>query len=214
MAKHGTEMLLSQYQNSPNLKAYIECFLSEFDEVKVAIADSIKYRRLADSFGVMVDDIAYLVGATRIIYGAASLGFFGFYSNPGAEPAGDDTVLPLEGGVLRSDADKESGDFVRTDTQLKGAIKARIIKTMTNCNIEDIIDFCDLVIGRSLKLEIKEGPLKMDFILHEKLSVSDKVLIAHMLPDIKPSGVSITLADTAGTIVLVYSSIVYPPDNL
>lgn len=214
MAKHGTEMLLSQYQNSPNLKAYIECFLSEFDEVKVAIADSIKYRRLADSFGVMVDDIAYLVGATRIIYGAASLGFFGFYSNPAAEPAGDDTVFPLEGGVLRSDADKESGDFVRTDTQLKGAIKARIIKTMTNCNIEDIIDFCDLVVGRSLELEIKEGSLKMDFILHEKLSVSDKVLIAHMLPDIKPSGISITLADTSGSIALVYSSLVYPPDNL
>ena len=214
MAVHGTDMMLSQYQNSPNLKAYIQCFIDEFAEVKTAMEETIKYRRLADSFGVMVDDIAYLVGASRIIYGASALGFFGFYSNPGAEPAGDDTVLPLEGGVLRSDSDKESGDFVRTDEQLKGAIRARIIKNMTNCCIEDIIAFCDLVIGRSLKLEIKEGAGKMDFIVHEKLSVSDKVLIAHMLPDIKPAGIAITLADTAGEIILVYSSIVYPPDNI
>lgn len=214
MAKHGTEMMLSQYYKSPNLKAYIECFVSEFAEIKVAMEETIKYRRLADSFGVMVDDIAYLVGASRIIYGAAALGFFGFYSNPSAEPAGDDTVQPLDGGILRSDADKESGDFVRTDSQLKGAIRARIIKTVTNCNIEDIINYCDLVIGRSLPMEIKEGPLTMDFIIHEKLSVSDKVLIAHMLPDIKPSGVAITLADSAGKIVLVYSSVNYPPDQL
>ncbi|QHJ82522.1 MAG: hypothetical protein [Bacteriophage sp.] len=211
---NGVGMLLSQYKLSPNLKEYIQCFMDEFSEVNAAMDDTIKYRRLADSFGVMVDDIAYLVGASRIIYGAASLGFFGFYSNPGAEPAGDATVLPLEGGILRSDADKESGDFVRTDTQLKGAIRARIIKTMTNCNIEDILSYCDLVIGRSLPMEVKEGQLKMDFIIHEKLSVADKVLIAHMLPDIKPSGVSITLADSAGSIILVYSSVNYPPDNL
>lgn len=214
MAKHGVAMLLSQYKKSPNLKAYIQNFMDEFDEVQEALTQTIKYRRLADSFGIMVDDIAYLVGASRIIYGAASLGFFGFYSNPGAEPAGDDTILPLEGGVLRSDSDKESGDFVRTDEQLKGAIRARIIKNMTNCCIEDILDFCDLVVGRSLKLEIKEGSGKMDFIVHEKLSVSDKVLIAHMLPDIKPAGIAITLADSAGSIVLVYSNTVYPPDKL
>lgn len=214
MAKHGVAMLLSQYKRSTNLKNYIQCFMDEFNEVQVAIADTIKYRRLADSFGIMVDDIAYLVGASRTIYGAAALGFFGFYSNPGAEPAGDDTVIPLEGGILRSDSDKESGDFVRTDLQLKGAIRARIIKNITNCCIEDIIDFCDLVLGRSLKLEIKEGQGKMDFILHEKLSVSDKVLLSHMLPDIKPAGIAITLADSSGGISLVYSSIVYPPDNL
>lgn len=214
MAKHGVAMLLSQYKRSTNLKNYIQCFMDEFNEVQVAIEDTIKYRRLADSFGIMVDDIAYLVGASRTIYGAAALGFFGFYSNPGAEPAGDDTVIPLEGGILRSDSDKESGDFVRTDLQLKGAIRARIIKNITNCCIEDIIDFCDLVLGRSLKLEIKEGQGKMDFILHEKLSVSDKVLLSHMLPDIKPAGIAITLADSSGGIALVYSSIVYPPDNL
>ena len=213
MAKHGIDMLLSQYKNSPNLKAYINCFIDEFAEVKKAIADTIKYRRLADSFGVMVDDIAYLVGASRIIYGAESLGFFGFYSNPAAYPAGDDNN-PAVGGILRSDTDRESGDFTRTDAQLKDAIRARIIKNYTNCMIEDILDFCDLVLDEELDLEIVEGFQKMDFIVHRTLTVQQKILMAHMLPDIKPAGISITLSDDAGEIALVYSSVTYPPDHV
>lgn len=209
--KHGLDMLLSQYYHSPNLKKYIQCILDEFAEVKQAMADSVKYRYLADSFGVMVDDIAYIVGASRIIYGAAALGFFGFYSNPGAYPAGDDND-PTVGGVLRSDADKESGDFVRSDPQLKDAIRARILKITGNCNIEQLITYIELVIGRELDLEIKEGHQKMDYIVHGKLSISERVLMAYMLPDFKPVGISISLADDTGSITLVYGSTDYPPE--
>lgn len=209
--KHGLDMLLSQYYHSPNLKKYIQCILDEFAEVKQAMEDSVKYRYLADSFGVMVDDIAYIVGASRIIYGAAALGFFGFYSNPGAYPAGDDND-PTVGGILRSDADKESGDFVRSDPQLKDAIRARILKITGNCNIEQLIAYIELVIGRTLDLEIKEGHQKMDYIVHGKLSISERVLMAYMLPDFKPVGIAISLADDTGSITLVYGSTDYPPE--
>lgn len=211
--RHGLDLLLSQYKQSTNLQKYIKCFIDEFAEVKQAMSDSVKYRYLADSFGVMVDDIAYLVGASRTIYGAASLGFFGFFTNPGAFPAGDDND-PSIGGILRSDGDKESGDFVRTDAQLKNAIRARIIKIVGNCNIEQLITYVDLVLGREIDLEIKEGHQKMDFIVHGKLSVAEKVLMAYMLPDFKPVGISISLKDDAGAISLVYVSNVYPPEKL
>ena len=211
--RHGLDLLLSQYKQSTNLQKYIKCFIDEFAEVKQAMSDSVKYRYLADSFGVMVDDIAYLVGASRTIYGAASLGFFGFFTNPGAFPAGDDND-PSVGGVLRSDGDKESGDFVRTDSQLKNAIRARIIKIVGNCNIEQLITYVDLVLGSEIDLEIKEGHQKMDFIVHGKLSVAEKVLMAYMLPDFKPVGISTSLKDDAGPISLVYVSNVYPPEKL
>lgn len=211
--RHGLDLLLSQYKQSTNLQKYIKCFIDEFAEVKQAMSDSVKYRYLADSFGVMVDDIAYLVGASRVIYGAASLGFFGFFTNPGAYPAGDDND-PSLGGILRSDSDKESGDFVRTDAQLKNAIRARIIKIVGNCNIEQLITYVDLVLGREIDLEIKEGHQKMDFIVHGKLSVAEKVLMAYMLPDFKPVGISISLKDDDGPISLVYVSNVYPPEKL
>lgn len=210
--KHGLDMLLAQYQHSHNLRAYIKCILDEFEEVKTAMADSVKYRYLAESYGVMVDDIAYLVGASRTIYGAAALGFFGFYDNPGAYPAGDDNN-PALGGILRSDSDKESGDFVRTDTQLKNAIRARIVKIVGNCNIEQIITYIELVLGREIDLEIKEGTGKMDYVIHETLSVPDRVLLAYMLPDFKPVGIPITLADASGNIALVYNSTDYPPED-
>ena len=209
--KHGLDMLLTQYSHSPNLKQYIKCILDEFAEVKQAITDTVKYRYLADSFGVMVDDIAYIVGASRIIYGAAALRYFGFYSNPGAYPAGDDNDQSI-GGILKSDSDKESGDFVRTDAQLKSAIRARILKITGNCNIEQLITYIELVIGRTLDLEIREGHQKMDYIIHGKLSIAERVLMAYMLPDFKPVGVAITLADDSGNIALVYASKDYPPE--
>lgn len=209
---HGLDMLISQYSQSPNLRKYIQCFLGEFGEVKQAISDAIRYRYLADSFGVMVDDIAYIVGASRIIYGAAALGYFGYYDNPGAYPAGDDND-PSVGGTLKSDSDKESGDFVRSDPQLKNAIRARIIKIMGNCNIEQLIAYIELVLGRTVDLEIKEGHQKLEFIIHGKLSVSERVLMAYMVPDFKPAGISATLGDDTGNIALVYVSNVYPPEE-
>lgn len=213
MAKHGLDMLMGQYALSTNLKQYIQCMLDEFAEVKKANADVVKYRYLADSFGVMVDDIAYLVGASRVIYGAASLGYFGFYSNPGALPAGDDND-PTLGGILRSDGDRESGDFVRTDSQLKQAIRARVIKIFGNCNIEELLAYVDLVLGYTLDLEIKEGFQSMEYIVHGRLSVADKVLLAYMIPDFKPVGINVTLRDDAGEIALVYVGNVFPPERL
>ena len=210
--KHGVDMLLSQYKQSENLKKYVSIIVSEFEEVRKAQEDSIKYRYLADSFGVMVDDIAYLVGASRVIYGADALGYFGFYSNPGAYPAGDDNN-PNIGGILKSDSDKDSGDFVRTDTQLKQAIRARIIKIMGNCNVEQLITYAELVLGQTVDLEVREGHQTIDYIVHGTLSVADKVLLSYMLPDFKPAGIAITLADNSGDIALAYVSKIYPPEK-
>lgn len=207
--KRGLEMLLSQHKSSTNLQKYIKCFLDELAEVEQVMSDINKYRYLANSFGVMVDDIAYLVGASRVLYGAAALGYFGYYDNPAAESTGDDN-RPGVGGILRSDGDRESGDLVRSDLQLKNAIRARIIKCVSNCRIDDILAFCDLVVGRSLDLEIVEGNLKMDFIVHSTLPVSDKVLLSFMIPDIKPVGITATLKDDSGNIALVYYSKDYP----
>ncbi|AGV99274.1 hypothetical protein PM1_058 [Pectobacterium phage PM1] len=211
--KSGLDMLLSEYANSPNLKKYIKCFLDEIAEVRQALDASIRYRYLADSYGVMVDDIAYIVGASRVITGATALGYFGFYKNPQAFPAGDDNN-PSVGGVLKSDNDKDSGDFVRTDMQLKNAIRARVLKIVGACTIEQTIMYLDLMIGRSLKTEIVEGSLKMEIKIHETLSVADKLILAYMIPEFKPCGVQVTLEDAAGQIQLVYSSTYYPPESL
>lgn len=213
MPKHGMDLLLTQYKESESLKAYIQCFVDEFKEVKDAIKNSIKYRYLADAFGMMVVDVAYLVGASRVIYGAEAMGFFGFYEEPSALPAGDDN-RPGYGGILKSDHDKDGGDFTRSDAQLKDAIRARIVKIVGRCQIDELITYCELVLGRELPLQIVEGNLKVLFKIHEELPLQDKVILAYMLPDFKPQGISFTLEDTAGNIALVYGSPIYPPEEL
>lgn len=210
--KHGLDMLLSQYKNSPNLKMYIQCILDEFEEIHQANRDTVKYRYLSESFGVMVDDIAYLVGTSRIIYGAAALGYFGFFTNPGAYPAGDDRNHAL-GGILRSDADRESGDYVRTDQQLVNAIKARVVKIVGNCSIEQLIEYVELILGRTVDIEIVQGHQTLDYTIHETLSVADKVVLAYMLPDFKPVGIAMTLKDDGGNIALMTTSKTYPPEG-
>lgn len=210
--KHGIDMLLAQYHESPNLKKYIQIIVDEFAEVRQAMSDSLKYRYLADSFGVMVDDIAYLIGASRVIYGAAALGYFGFFDNPGAFPAGDDNRQRY-GGVFRSDSDRESGDFIRTDSQLKNAIHARIIKITGSCTVEQLITYVELILGRDIDLEIVEGDKNIQFKIHEELEVQEKVILSYMIPDFKPVGKTATLKDSAGNIALVRNSEVYPPET-
>jgi hypothetical protein len=207
--KHGLDLLLNQYSNSQSLKEYIQCILSEFDEVKKALQDIVKYRYLADSFGVQVDDIAYLVGASRTIYGAKALGYFGYYEDPEAYGTGDDNQ-PGIGGRLKSDYDRDSGDFVRTDVQLKNAIRARIIKATSGCTLNDMYNFCDLIVGRSLPMVITEGKLSVDFHVKEELPVGDKVILSFAIADIKPAGITATFRDNSGNIELVYYSKDYP----
>ncbi|MBI0275399.1 DUF2612 domain-containing protein [Hafnia alvei] len=197
--KHGIELLLSQYQNSPNLKQYISLLIEEFMILRVVFAEVVKYRYLAKSFGVQVDDVAYLVGASRVIYGAAPIGYFGYYDNAQALGAGDDNDRS-EGGVFKGDGDKDSNDLILNDSQLKGAIRARIIKTVTNCSINDLLLYCDLLVGRELDIEIIETPASIKVRYHGTFSLNERALMANILPDIKPVGVNTTLVDDSGNI--------------
>src|SRR5450830_1277911 len=127
-------MLLMQYQNSPNLSAYIGCFLSEVDELSSAIQDSINLRYLADAFGNQLDDIGAIVGIGRIFYGAAPLGNFGFYDDPqSATPSIGTLTDPTIGGRYKSITDISAEDLVLDDETYKRVIYAKIIKNRTNC---------------------------------------------------------------------------------
>lgn len=202
MQRHGLDLLLAQYRNSPNLIKYISILLSEFD-LLVKVFDDIKIkRRLTIARGQQLDDIAELVGTSRIVYGADPLGYFGYYDNPQASG--------IDVGIFKSEDGKDSGDLILSDKQLKNRIKARIIKTMGNVCIEDLLEYCDLTLGRNLDIELTEGTASVNLKYHGILSPADKALLATTLTDIKIVGVPITLQDDGGDIVLQYDSKDYP----
>lgn len=196
-------LLLMQYKSSPNLSAYINCFLQEVDIVNKAIEDSINLRYLSDAFGKQLDVIGEIVGIGRIFYGAASLGYFGFYNDPqSASPSIGDAFAPTIGGIYKSITDRNSADYVMDDVTYKKAIYAKIIKNMTNCCIEDVLLYIDLVIGFSCDTEIKEGNSHVDIYIHESLTQLQRISIGLLINGVRPICTSMTLRDNHGTIVI------------
>lgn len=196
-------MLLAQYKDSPNLAAYIGCFMAEIDIISKAIQDSINLRYLADAFGVQLDVIGEIVGIRRIFYGAAALGYFGFYDDPqSAVPsigsASDSTI----GGVYKSITDRPSADYVMDDTTYKRAIYAKIVKNMTNCCIEDVLLYIDLVVGEVCDTEIVETSCNVSIYIHENLNQLQRISLSLLISGIRPVGVSMQLRDNHGVIAV------------
>lgn len=196
-------LLLMQYKSSPNLSAYIDCFLQEVDIINKAIEDSINLRYLSDAFGKQLDVIGDIVGIGRIFYGAASLGYFGFYDDPqSANPSIGDAASPTIGGVYKSITDRDSADYIMDDIAYKKAIYAKIIKNMTNCCVEDVLLYIDLVVGRACDTQITESVLHVDIYVHEDLTQLQRIALGLLIDGVRPICTSMTLMDNHGAIVI------------
>ena len=197
------ELLLAQYKDSPNLSAYINCFVAEIDIISKAIEDTINLRYLADATGKQLDVIGEIVGLGRIFYGAAALGYFGFYDDPqSAVPSIGDTNTPGVGGIYKSISDRAAADYVMDDVTYKKAIYAKIVKNMTNCCIEDVLLYIDLIIGFSCDTQITESNCQVDIYVHENLNQLQRISLSLLISGVRPVGVSMTLRDNYGTIVI------------
>lgn len=196
-------LLLMQYKSSPNLSTYIDCFLQEVNIVNKAIQDSINLRYLSDAFGKQLDVIGEIVGIGRVFYGAASLGYFGFFDDPqSANPSIGDANSPTVGGIYKSVTDRDSADYVMDDITYKRAIYAKIIKNMTNCCIEDVLLYIDLVVGFSCDTEIVESNAQVDIFVHEDLTQLQRISLGLLMNGVRPICVLMNLRDNHGAIVL------------
>lgn len=59
------DRLISQYKNSPNLKAYISIFTDQLQELEDAGFDLLNFRDLDSAYGAQVDLLARVVNAER-----------------------------------------------------------------------------------------------------------------------------------------------------
>jgi hypothetical protein len=197
------QLLLMQYKSSPNLSAYIDCFLKEVDIISKAIQDSINLRYLSNATGKQLDVIGEIVGIGRIFYGAASLGFFGFYDDPRSEiPSIGSATDTTVGGIYKSVSDKDALDYVMDDVTYKKTIYAKIVKNMTNCCIEDVLLYIDLIAGMNCDTEIVESNCQSDIFIHEDLKQIQRISLSLMVSGIRPIGVEMTLRDNHGAIAV------------
>lgn len=197
-------MLLMQYKDSPNLYAYINCFLQEVNAVSKAIQDSINLRYLADATGAQLDVVGDLVGIGRVFYGAAPLGYFGFYDDPqSAIPSIGSVTDMTVGGVYKSITDIGAADFVMDDVTYKRAIYAKIIKNRTNCCVEDVLQYIDLITGQVCDTEIVETHCFSTIYIHEDLNQLQRIALSLMISGMRPICFGMSLRDNHGTIAIV-----------
>ena len=188
------DLLISQYKNSPNLQEYIKSFTSPIQVIMPALADSIDSRSIDLASGHALDKIATTVGESRLIKGAAALGYFGFKAEPSAEG--------LSIGTFYSYGDKTTGDLRLTDIALRRLIRARIILNTRPLTVENCIEYYELLLGRALDLQVMNAPANsaayFKLVFHERLSTSDKTLLNVRYA--KPVGVWLDMEDEDGPI--------------
>lgn len=201
-ADRGLSLLISQYASSTNLQTYIGIFLKQFEDLYQAEEDCNTKRYIDTAVGYQLDVLAEIVGTGRVIPGAGALGYYGHYEAPSALGMGDDNDENI-GGVLRGEGQQVTGDLTLTDAQLRKVIRAKVIKNTTHCGTENVIDYIELVLGRTVDIEITNPtPASIDVNIHEYLVVNDRTLLAATIKEIKPAGVTMTLQDNSGVISL------------
>lgn len=201
--KRADKIILSQYNLSTNLHKYIECFTIVFNDVLQAAVQVATQRYLDYASGQQLDVIGVIVGQPRQLAGSKPLGYFGYYDNAQAQDPSVGTDFDATvGGILKGDLDKDSADFILTDDDYVNVLKAKILKNSSNCSVDDVIKYVNLIIGRPVNLEIIESEVENAAHLryHEKLSTIDKAILASLIKQIKVGGVRYTMEDNGGII--------------
>lgn len=204
------DKMLWQYRGAENLQAYIKALAYEIDAITKATEDTINLRYLADAFGYQLDVIGEIVGQGRVFYGAASLGYFGFYDEPqSAVPSIGDIFDVTVGGIYKGLGDKDSGDLVLGDEAYRRSIYAKIIQNGSNCRINHMLTFIDLITGVTCNTEITEpNPCEVHINIKEDLTQPQRINASLLLPNLRPVGVKMTAEDNYGVITLAGPSVV------
>lgn len=191
------ELLITQYQDAPNLKAYIKAFTKPIESIVYACCDSVSSRSIDKATGYSLDKIGKVVGEKRVMVGAAALPYFGFNENASA--------LGLSEGIFFSYGGPTTGDLVLGDPQFRRLIRARILKNISGGRVEDMIKYCDLLTGKEYDLEIDTSKVSSAHLrFHATLPVEDKLLLSLRVAHIAPVGVEVTMEDDAGSIEVIY----------
>lgn len=192
------ELIISQYKNSENLKNYIKAITRPIQSIVPVSGEAIKSRQIKSATGYSLDKIGKTVGEGRIIVGAAALEYFGFNKAPAA--------LGLDVGIFFSYGDATTGDLVLTDMQYRNLIRARILKNTSGGRREDVLKYCELLIGREADIEITSGVCTTDIFFKEALQPQDKLLLAVRVSSIVAVGVKVTLRDINGIIEVFHDT--------
>jgi hypothetical protein len=140
----GLGRLAYQYQDSTKFKAYIESFLAELEELKIARLQLLNDRWLDSAKGVNLDNLGEIVGIERPTVPQSLVGFFGFSDDTDALGFGSDTDA-TQGGQFY---DENNGtDILADDDVYLFAIRGQIILNFTSMTAPETTELLSFLVG-------------------------------------------------------------------
>lgn len=186
---------LSQYEESPNLKAWLASYSDRLVDICTAYGTLELFFEIDNATGEWLNRIGDIVGQPREVVDSALINYFSF-----------DNLDPLTSGFnvgkFWNGEPIVAGNIQVDDTTYRKLIKARAYKNTANTSIEDIINAVFLLTGRD-DCQVLDGglgdigsvtPDNMQYALEFTSPISDDdrtlILALGLLP--RPAGVELT----------------------
>lgn len=139
------ERVTQQFKEKPNIDNVLRIWLDGQQELEETFLDIETIKDIDDSSGKQLDNIGVIIGQPRELVDIAATGFFGFQSDPGAQPFGSSDNE--HGGLYYSLGDPESGTIGLTDGLYKIFLRSKIIQNNAGTNPEEVIETVKAIFG-------------------------------------------------------------------
>jgi hypothetical protein len=145
-----------QFKDKVNFLNLIRLWIDGFDEVQKTLLDIEGIKDIEESSGVQLDNIGNIIGQPRELTDISATGFFGFESDPGAQPFG--SIDNDRGGLYYSLRDPESavGVISLSDYLYKTFLRSKIVQNNAGGTPEEIIQVVKGIFNPSI-VELFEG---------------------------------------------------------
>jgi hypothetical protein len=192
-----TNIIVPEYQNSPNYIKYLNIFAEQHNIIHIALEDTEVKRRFDEAEGHQLDTIGYIVGLERGVFQALDGIFFGFLGSIGSGTFGTTSDEDI-GAVFLSEGQLEVSYETLDDESYRRRIESKIIVNHKRMTVENIISIVQKITGLE-NVEITEDHLTFNVHLPYSLDDDTKLLLISDAVIPKPLGVGMTISDINGS---------------
>ncbi len=148
------ERVTQQFKDKPNIDNLLKVWLQGHQELEETLLDIELIKDIDEASGVQLDNIGNIIGQFRELLDISATGYFGFDSDPGAQPFG--SVDNNQGGLYFSLDNPESGVISLSDTLYRTFLNAKIAQNNAGTNPEEIIRVTQRIFSSDI-VEFFEG---------------------------------------------------------
>lgn len=142
-------MLLSQYRDKPNFRAYMQAFQEEFNTLFLETEKVYQGRFIENAVGRQLDVIGIILDESRGVNLPTQ--FFGFQGAPDvASPSFAAEATPQDGGVFRSEGQSSTGNYVLSDIEYRRLLLAKAYTlSLNSCSADNCYYILTTLLGRT-----------------------------------------------------------------